>query len=280
MASQIRHHDLENALLREVDWRFLLANPAPRVATCSVASPLRQAIGLVAGKVAEVNQRQGCDLSVLEDPDRAELAAAYAALRPGGWCYAVWHRPVPHLMTHARAQLQAAGFCDVACYWPARAPTAPRAWLPLEASGALRHFWWMQTARRSRHHLGRLARRLLWQGARRAGLVRPICTIARRSSAPGGNASRETPALLDVVRNNWIAWQLGTPPTRLSCLLLTGGNRTISKCVALIFEEPSARPRLAVKLARVPEALPALDREATVLNELHSRHPAALPGIP
>jgi hypothetical protein len=281
MTREPRSSDHENALLRAVDWRFLLPNPAPRVAIFSDANSLRQAIDLIARHATELGKGQDCDLAVLEDPDRSELAATHAALRPGGWCYTVWRRPIAGLMTHARARLQAAGFRDVACYWPARArTTVPRAWLPLDASGALRYFWRMQTVRRPRHRLRRFARRVLWQGVWRAGLIRPVCTIARRPFAPGSDLSCQTPALLDVVRSNWLAWRLGTPPARLSCLLLTGGNRSISKCVALIFEEPSARPRLAVKLARVPEAVPALEREAAVLNELHSRHPGALSGIP
>src|SRR5690242_6754346 len=122
--------DFENALLREVDWRFLLPKPAPRVAAFTEAGRLRQAIDLVATDVVEAGNGHGCDLAVLEDPDMSELAAAHAALRPGGWCYAEWRRPIVGLTSHARTRLQAAGFRDVACYWPVRVTAAaPRAWL-------------------------------------------------------------------------------------------------------------------------------------------------------
>jgi hypothetical protein len=119
---------------------------------------------------------------------------------------------------------------------------------------------------------------LLWKAAWCSGLIVPLCVIGRAPSDP--ETRQQSPGLLDLIRRGWSDWGLGHPPERLACLLVTAGNRSISKCVALIFDEQQRQPRLAVKFARVPESVPALARETAVLNQLHSRHPGALPGIP
>jgi hypothetical protein len=272
--------DLENALLRSVDWRFLLPHPEPQVAALSEAASLRQAIGLVTNSVRDLEAARDCDLVVVDNPDHSQLAAAYAALRPGGWCYAEWPQTVIGSTARLNALLKSVGFCDSACYWPARTFTRlPLAWVPLDATGALRHFWRMRTVRCARNRFGLVLRQLIWRAARSAGLIGPVGAIARRPLGPGSDPAGQTPALLDFVRINWADWGLGHPPARLSCLLLTGGNRSISKCVALVFAEPDPEPRLAIKFARVPRAVRALKKEEEALTALHSRH-GPITGVP
>jgi hypothetical protein len=270
--------EAHNVLLRRVDWRFLLSSPRPRVAACFADGCLHDAVELISDHASTgLSVRDSCDLAVAADPNGATLAAARAALRPGGWFYTEWRSPFAGGSRRARKVLEAAGFTDVACYWPGPSATSPRFWLPLDAPGALRHFWDMRRACGSPvRRLGRIARTLLWKAAWHLRLLVPVCAIGRRPHDPAA----EPRALLDLTRDGWSKWGLGSAPERLSCLLVTGGNRSISKCVALIFEEPLARPRLAVKFARVPEAVPGLKREEAVLNALHSRHPGALSGIP
>ena len=97
--------------------------------------------------------------------------------------------------------------------------------------------------------------RPLWRLLARAGLLAPLYAIAR---APPERAG-------------------ATPSAAL--LLLTGGHRSINKVVGLAFEEGGGRPTRAVKLARVPEAEPGLEREAEVLGRLGEERPE-LDGVP
>jgi hypothetical protein len=66
----------------------------------------------------------------------------------------------------------------------------------------------------------------------------------------------------------------------LSWLLLTGGPRTISKVVGVAFAERDVRPRFVVKMARVRESVPGLEREAATLQALEALRPAGVPGVP
>jgi aminoglycoside phosphotransferase (APT) family kinase protein len=60
----------------------------------------------------------------------------------------------------------------------------------------------------------------------------------------------------------------------------TGGLRSINKVVVLAFADSEERPRVALKLARVPESEPALAREAAALEAVHSGRSAPLLGVP
>jgi hypothetical protein len=63
--------------------------------------------------------------------------------------------------------------------------------------------------------------------------------------------------------------------------MLTGGPRSVSKVVTLVFDEPDSHPRLAIKAPRVSESVAPLRREADVLAALGRRPPSALPpGVP
>jgi hypothetical protein len=68
-------------------------------------------------------------------------------------------------------------------------------------------------------------------------------------------------------------------PSSTLLLLLTPGHRSINKAVGLAFESGATKPIAAVKFARVPEAEPGLEREASVLRRLGEERPD-LAGIP
>jgi hypothetical protein len=103
---------------------------------------------------------------------------------------------------------------------------------------------------------------LLFQLARTTGMLRPLCVIARKPPA--------------VDKPPW-----ATTKTDAACLLLTGGPRSISKVVALVFSKGEAQPSLAVKCARVSEAIPRLRREARGLSAavLETSAPAGMPRV-
>jgi hypothetical protein len=68
---------------------------------------------------------------------------------------------------------------------------------------------------------------------------------------------------------------------KLSRLLLTGGPRSVSKVVTLVFDEPDPHPRLAIKSPRAPDSFLPLRREAAALEALGRRAPSARPpGVP
>jgi len=112
-----------------------------------------------------------------------------------------------------------------------------------------------------------------WAAARER--LWPICAVAR---VPGSPPPPEE--LLGRITREWAAWGLGARPERLTWMLLSRGPRTISKVVGLVFAEPDPAPRLAVKLARVPEVHDALRREAAALGAVHARVPGGLRGAP
>ncbi|HEX6979286.1 MAG TPA: aminoglycoside phosphotransferase family protein [Alphaproteobacteria bacterium] len=268
-----------NARLRRVDWRFLLPSPAPNRSICLAGGRLGDTVASISGETGtDLNLRDACDLVVAVDPDVSTLRAARNALAPGAWCYMEWHAAGPR---RVRGMLRAAGFDDVACYWPWPSPARARFWIPLDRWGAPRHFRHLQQGGRTLvRRAGRAARRILWPVAGWAQLLRPVCAIARKPPASTLDASAGRRALLERVREGWPTWGLGPAPRHFSCLLVTEGRRSISKCVAQVFADSDPRPRLAIKLPRVPEAVPALAREAAVLRTLHARHPGAFPGIP
>jgi hypothetical protein len=263
-----------NRRLRRVDWRFLLPTVRPRRTLCLATGPLAEGVALISGEVLTRAEPGTCDLAVVEHPDDRRLAAVVTALRPGGACYVEW--PRSRVGPRSRgAALKRAGLAEVASYrpWPA-GPSAPRYWIPLGAKGAAAYV-------RSREPLeGGLLRkaraagsRVLRDAARRLGSA-PVCTIGLRP--PLGP---EAPCAW--LQAAWSAWRLGTPPERISRLLVTGGPRSVSKVVTLVFPEPAAEPRLAIKGARVPASFAPLAREAAVLTSLETGLGSTLPaGVP
>jgi hypothetical protein len=259
-----------NALLRRVDWRFLLPTPTPLRVLCHAGTRLTEAVAYIAEEVVTESQGGDCDLVVAEEPDTLRLAELRAALRPGGACYTEWR---PRLGGRDRIDraLRTAGFTDISYYrpWP-DAGALPVYWIPLGFPGAARY---VSARRRLR---GGRVRRLIaslrhWAGSLiRGQLSGRLCAVARVEE---GSADQEPIAW---VRQHWAEWDLGRVPEGLSSLLVTGGPRSVSKVVLLAFAEPSATPILAVKAPRVSAAAEGIRREGLVLAGL-KKHGAARP---
>jgi glycosyltransferase involved in cell wall biosynthesis len=237
-----------NALLRLVDWRFLLRQAGqPRTANMA-RGPLRDAVALIADPTQP--SAGAADLLVLSSPHLGALSAARSSLRPGGVLYAEWRVPRPWRAQHVYRALVTAGFEDIRLYWPG--PRADRAatefWLPLDSPAARRH---VLTGRPPRGYRGR-AVRLVWRVAEGIGSLAPIAVIARTERDQDAD-------------ERW--------------LLLTGGARSINKVVGLPFTDSRELPPRVVKFARVPEAEPFLQAEANVLKAIELEHPN-VPGVP
>jgi hypothetical protein len=267
-----------NRLLRRVDWRFLLPDPAPQRVWCVAGGEIRRAMELLWGEVGDASSggRENCDLAVAIDPDLLTLRSMRAALRPGGTSYTEWGSVRAGGAQGIRRRLEAAGFEQVRCYTPFPSLRHCQMWLPLEGAGAIAFFRKRPVSARRILHRLRLARARFAARVRlRLGLTLPICAVGRLPAGAGG----AEPAALRSIRAGWTARGLGTVPGKLSWLQLTGGPRSISKIVGLVFREPESLPTAAVKIARVPESVEALRREAAALRWLEEKAPA-LPGVP
>jgi hypothetical protein len=248
-----------NALLRQVDWRFLLrGNDAPRVAELT-PGPDVEALRLISTPAPPGE----ADLAVAGYPTADVLRSARQALAPGGELVCRWRLPRFGAPKRARRRLEAAGFAGVRIYWAGPLPQRqPQFWLPVESRESVAHL----LATRPGGSAVQTVLRRIWRLAARAGLLSPLYAVAR---APGGS-----PPGSEAEPGAETALSSGTP-----LLLLTGGHRSINKVVGLAIEEGGERPALAVKFARVPEAEPGLEREATVLKRLGDEHPG-LSGVP
>ena len=266
-----REHD-RNARLRRADWWVLLSRPRPERATCLTRGTLADAVAAIARTIVAPGDAVpgSCDLVVARDPDAATLARAAVALGPGGSCYCEWYRPRVGGVKAIHRRLNRAGFDDVTSYWPWPSPErSPSFWIPLDGSGAIRWFRESRTPARSRRRRAlHLLRRSIWRLTRRVGLVLPVCTVAAR--APGGG-------ILAELSQGDAGEELhgGTP----SLLLVTGGARSISKIVGLVFAEPDPTPRLALKLPRTEDAERSIRQEAEALRMVERVRPA-LTGVP
>ncbi|MEK6276814.1 MAG: phosphotransferase [Actinomycetota bacterium] len=250
-----------NALLRWVDWRFLLRQQdVPRTLDLTSGRTSR-AVQLVTDTAPVAPGT--ADLVVLGRPTRAALDTARKALRPGGEVVCLSRVPMPAGVRRVRGRLERAGFTDVRLHWPGPLPhRPPQFWLTLDSRAPVERVLAMRPAQ-SR---AMAALRPLWRAAARAGLLAPLCAVARAPGAPGDatDSRDEIDALL---------------PGSQSWVLLTGGKRSINKVVGLPFAEGESEPPVVVKFARVPEVEAALDREAEVLRLLEDERPE-VPGIP
>jgi hypothetical protein len=269
-----------NRLLRRADWRFLLPNPHPARSVCFAGGVLRRSVGLISGVACAPQDAAaaGCDLAVLVNPSATMLRRAWDILRPGGTCYVEQYN-----LLRGRAalcqRLEQGGFADIACYWPWPAPNIAPAqfWFPLGAPGALRFFLAQRAAPRGwLARLGRRLRQSAWLIA--IGLDRglPICAVARKPGADMAAAHSDLDRLID---SGWGDWGLGMHRQKTSRFVMTSGFRSTNKIVSLVFNEPEAQPRLAIKMARVPEATATLLNEAASLRALRHAHPN-LGGVP
>lgn len=193
-----------------------------------------------------------------------------AILRRSDWRFAMpdaellarWRLPRPRRARRVRRRFEEAGYGDVRVYWAGPLPhRPPQFWLPVESPEAVDY---LLATRRTGSLGGRLPH-LLWRLAKGMGLLAPLYVIGRRS---GG--AREGDAK-----------QVGDLPLLPSAplLLLTGGHRSINKVVGLAFESGMNKPTAAAKFARVAEAEPGLEREASVLDRLGKERPELL-GVP
>jgi hypothetical protein len=291
---------VRDRLLRRADWRFLIPNSRPATSICFDGGPLARAVGLISdGQVATPRDAPGaCDLAVASNPDRTTLAAAWAALRPGGALYAEWSSPLAGGALGIRRRLESAGFQGIACYWTWPSPARPQLWLPLEAPGALRYFLCSRPKpRRVVRRVLHTAREVAWRLSLRTHFTFPICAVARKpalvvgyhpaTSTPQPGARRRAPRvagmnaeLASAILERWEVWGLGPSPTALSWLGMAVGERSINKVVGLVFAEPDPRPRLAVKLPRVTEAVPGLIKEAAALRAVQALRPGGVSGVP
>jgi glycosyltransferase involved in cell wall biosynthesis len=166
-----------------------------------------------------------------------------------------WRLPRPGAARRARRRFEAAGYSDVRVYWAGPLPhRQPQFWLPVESPEAVKHL----LATRRPGSVGGAALRRLWRLAHRACLLAPLYVVGRRAEDSIGDAPLDPSSPL---------------------LLLTTGHRSINKAVGLAFEPGVEKPTLAAKFARVAEAQPGLEREASVLGRLGEERPG-LDGVP
>ncbi len=274
-----------NRLLRRTDWRFLLPDPNPNKTICFAGGLLLESVRLISGTFVDGRNgggARGCDLAVAVDPDPETLALARSSLRPGGFLYSEWRGLLRRGKERVRRRLESAGFEGASFYWPHPDPSVanPAAWLPLPGMSVLRHYF-VENRGKSRTALRRAVRKMmraLTAAAPRLRLAQPVCALARKPTASAG-PSRS--GLDQLVVSRWTSWGLGSAPKSLSWLLLTGGLRSNSKVIALIFADSNPRPVIALKMPRTPESAPAIGKEASVLRALVERLGTAAPrGIP
>jgi hypothetical protein len=296
----IQREEVRNSLLRRADWRFLLPTPSPVKSVCFAEGRLFEAVALISEQTTDpqFKRADGCDLAVARNPDRATLRAAWDALQSGGSCYTEWSSPLSGGLKSIRRRLIAAGFENISCYWPWPSLARAQFWIPLEAQGALHYFLKSRPqAQTQLRRIGYAIRRMLWLLTVRSGFMFPICATARKPAVSGSphpapadpqtsstdsllDASRAGSTYHDTIQARWSSWGFGATSPRLSWILLTGGPRSISKVVGLVFAEPEAQPRLAVKFSRVPEAVPLLSKEAAALQTVQSLRPGGVQGVP
>jgi len=238
---------------------------------------LSEALALVSRQVLAPERAApgSADLAAFVNPGRSELEQAWQALEPGGVLYAEWYRPRPGGPAALRRRLEALGFTVAGSYWPWPWPerATPAFWLPLEAPAAIRYFL---ESRPQAHSLpGRALRRGLqlgWRLGDRAGLLAPVCIVAHKPLAggppPGSLAARAA------------RWGLSEDGADLDWLLLTGGLHSTNKVTALVFQGGAAAPSYVAKMPRRELSLSSLEREAEVLEAVHSRRGRPLEGVP
>jgi len=167
-----------------------------------------------------------------------------------------WRLPWPGRARRVRRRAEDAGYTDVRVYWAGPLPhRLPQFWVPIETEEAVDH---LLESRAPRSLLG-VAMREIWCLVRSAGMLAPLYVVGR---PPGASPEPDLPV---------------SPSCPL--LLLTTGHRSINKAVGLAFEAEEEKPAKAVKFARVPEAEPGLEREASVLRRLGEEQPG-LAGVP
>jgi hypothetical protein len=197
---------------------------------------------------------------VTQDADDDTLAKVFERLRGGGALYSEWNTAQDH--DGIRGRLAVAGFTDIRLYWPWPAPPNAEVWVPLDAPVALGYY--LATDRHVysgwRHRLGTQARRALATWQLDSGRAIPLCVVARARGDADDPAAE--PGILQAVR---ASLQLDQREERLTCALLTGGPRAISKVVGLVYSDHAPTPAFVIKWPRVDESAAGLEREAEAL---------------
>src|SRR6266496_4357781 len=98
-----------NALLRRVDWRFLLPLEPEPTSVCFASGGLERAVGFVSADCARDWKPESADVAVVADQGGASLAAAWAALRPGGHLWVERSTRIPRSPARLRERLERAG---------------------------------------------------------------------------------------------------------------------------------------------------------------------------
>lgn len=291
-----------NQLLRRVDWRFLLPKPNPSRSACFARGTLEDGVRMISEHVEaqEDTPLSSCDLVVAVDPDPNTIRRAFELLRPRGAFYAEWRDPGQR--ASMLQMLQGSGLDVLGSYWawPDPESGSTRLWVPLDAVGALRYVREAPTLSFIPGRFGVRSPVLALHRlrmSRRLASPTPMCTIAlkaadaaRGHSVPGHSTPKE-PALTAIpeavasalVESNVIPPVDGSGVVSKKAffwMLLTPGRRSISKVVGLAFREPSTEPMAVIKLPRIPEAIPALKKEADVLNALHRSRKTPIKGVP
>lgn len=207
-----------------------------------VTGVYRQLLGEEAVYAAELPESQRNPLLRRED---------WRFLLPDAELLAHWRLPRPGGARRARRRFEEAGYGDVRVYWAGPLPhRLPQFWLPVESPEAVEY---LLATRRPVAPL-----RWLWRLVHKVGLLAPLYVVGRRADSE----TEDVPL-----------------PPSAPLLLLTTGHRSINKAVGLAFEPGTDKPTLAAKFARVPEAEPGLEREASVLHRLGEERPNLL-GVP
>jgi hypothetical protein len=110
---------------------------------------------------------------------------------------------------------------------------------------------------------------------------RPSGTIGVIARKPDARPRASQEGLTNFILDRWENWSLGPRPKSVSLMLLTGGSRSESKVVGLVFPEGSSRPQVALKMARTPESESSILLEGGVLRSLRDRvESGTLRGVP
>ncbi|CAN5582052.1 hypothetical protein BH24ACT5_BH24ACT5_11190 [soil metagenome] len=96
-------------------------------------------------------------------------------------------------------------------------------------------------------------------------MLAPECAIGRKLAGGDEKAPRY---VIEDVRRRWSEWDLGPTPSKLTTVMLAGGQSPLNKVVLLAFSDDQREVGLAVKLPRVDEAERALEHESSALRAI------------
>jgi len=265
---------LLNALLRRVDWRFLLPQPSPEKSVCFGPGMLADAVAQVSALTLQPGARDAsdCDLAVGVEPTPELLEEAWQRLRPGGSvCFEVQTNPLS--ARSISRMFERAGFEDVTAYRPWPSIEAPLFWFPERSPAIVRYLLLGQSMAPTMLARAKDTARRLTSFMSLPFTRTHMCVIGRKPGLARGG-------ILDFARNRWESWGLAGSADHLTPLLVTAGTRRESKVVMLLFESPSPQPRIAIKLPRIAGSTSALEHEAFCLRSLRESARAPLEGLP